>query len=798
MGKNIIMVIEFHKRLIPFSIFVLMFLPITNGQSLKLKLNGKVPFEQTLNSFPPKTFTKMASIPGLIDTAVPAIDQLESYYAGTYSPRYSWYKFEMIIPDSLRNSFAILKILKASYGTTIFINGLEAGNYMQCNTPIDCDLTPFIKWGETNELLVRLGDRKWLSKDAATGYDREKFSEIPGIWDDVFIEFSGPIKIHRLLTLPNCDSNTLKIKYQLENYANDVDRDMEYASINYTIDIHISDLEGNKITESIIYNGTSTCMQNSIDSVEFDISGLAFWQPESPNLYQVVATVTSYDFVFKNYGNKDAIASMKKPEWFGLKDVCVKKFGKRCFESQNGDFYLNGKRQHLYGSTITLNRFFEDKNRQNLPWDSTWVRQLLVNLPKSLGWNFFRVSLGLLPDFWYDIADENGILIQNEYAMWNLRGRESQYQKEYTDWIWSDGNHPSIVIWDALNEQKQEYIGRTLIPELKKLDPTRIWDLGYMKAEKGYALDMEEVHWYPLAHGWWVDNTWYKNHFSNIKLGSLSEKYEGLKDLYDATCPVIVNEFGWVWQSRDLMKSGIRTAGKFDYTNPYPKRRNYEYFERNGAQLYEDRDNFDHFLGNNPTSELREEFQAYVLAIESEVIRSCTKTDGMASFAYLSNDNGFTGDWFMNPISELRPHQSLLAQYHTCTPSAVFLDLNDTRYFDKAKFYLPKEKIKIDLMAINDLNEDVNGVVKVSLVDVYDKSMKVTEMNISLLPNEHKSVYFYLTLPSKAGGYMLLTEYTYSEKTRKQPQISRRYVRVGMNKDVNYPKFRFSNLGMKP
>ncbi|MCB0660652.1 MAG: hypothetical protein KDC04_06935, partial [Saprospiraceae bacterium] len=112
------MVVEFLKRLIPFSISVLMFLPISNGQSIKLKLNGKVPFEQTLNSFPPKTFTKIASIPGLIDTAVPAIDQLESYYTGTYSPKYSWYKFEMMIPDSRCNSFAILKILKASYGTT--------------------------------------------------------------------------------------------------------------------------------------------------------------------------------------------------------------------------------------------------------------------------------------------------------------------------------------------------------------------------------------------------------------------------------------------------------------------------------------------------------------------------------------------------------------------------------------------------------------------------------------------------------------------------------------------------------
>ena len=32
-------------------------------------------------------------------------------------------------------------------------------------------------------------------------------------------------------------------------------------------------------------------------------------------------------------------------------------------------------------------------------------------------------------------------------AEWN-----EQMDKEYTDWIWQDGSHPSIVIWDAMNE----------------------------------------------------------------------------------------------------------------------------------------------------------------------------------------------------------------------------------------------------------------------------------------------------------------------------------------------------------
>ena len=52
-------------------------------------------------------------------------------------------------------------------------------------------------------------------------------------------------------------------------------------------------------------------------------------------------------------------------------------------------------------------------------------------------------------------------------------GWDEQVRKEYTNWVWSDGNHPSIVIWDAINENWDSYIGNTLIPELKELDPTR-------------------------------------------------------------------------------------------------------------------------------------------------------------------------------------------------------------------------------------------------------------------------------------------------------------------------------------
>ena len=94
-----------------------------------------------------------------------------------------------------------------------------------------------------------------------------------------------------------------------------------------------------------------------------------------------------------------------------------------------------------------------------------------------------RVCVGIAPKLWYDIADESGLLLQNEWLYWQNHGWDEQVRAEYTDWVWADGSHPSIVIWDAINENWDPFIGNVLIPDLKKLDPTRVWDAGYMTSE---------------------------------------------------------------------------------------------------------------------------------------------------------------------------------------------------------------------------------------------------------------------------------------------------------------------------
>ena len=87
------------------------------------------------------------------------------------------------------------------------------------------------------------------------------------------------------------------------------------------------------------------------------------------------------------------------------------------FDPATGRAMLNGKPYFMRGSNITLYRFFEDGECGKLPWDEKWVR-LLHQRVKDMHWNCLRYCIGFPPEAWYDIADEAGILIDDEFPIW--------------------------------------------------------------------------------------------------------------------------------------------------------------------------------------------------------------------------------------------------------------------------------------------------------------------------------------------------------------------------------------------
>jgi beta-galactosidase len=756
-----------------------------------MNLNRVVEFEQTETAFPPQKFTRTIPVPGLIDLAIPKIEQYEAYFTGTQKPRYSWYKFVFNVPEKYRDKYAVLKILKSRYNTQVILNGHDCGTYMQCNTPVECDLTGFISFENANTLLIRVGERAWLPAASATGFDREKFTDIPGIWDDVFITFTGPVRVDKALALPDLANARLTAKIMLENNGKLVERNMEYSFIEYTLSAFVREKKsGNRVTDDFIKTGTIKCQQLQYLELEIPMSDPHPWSTDDPFLYETVISVTADEKFMDDYGNPESLKPPADYSWIGSSDEVALTFGMRDFKAVDRTFELNGEQFCLFGSNITLNRFFEDNDRGDLPWDREWVRKLFIDIPKSLGWNGFRICIGLLPDFWYDLADEYGILLQNEYPMWNLRGRDMQYKKEYTDWVWSNGNHPSIVIWDAMNEQKQDYIGNVVVPELRELDPTRIWDAGYMSAEDLDINEMDEIHWYPLGHGWWHTDEAVRSQRENFRFGNLFGKNASLGRAALNSSPMILNEYGWLWLNRDGIHSAIRTEGNFVSKDITPYGINYEYFEPDGSQLYAGRDIYDHYLGKEASPRERWDFQAYLLAIESETLRSTRIFAGMFSFVYLTDNGGYTGDWFKNPVKDLEPAPALLAQYHTHKRFAVFIDMEDGRYLKDPVPHEPGSQLNLNLFGVNDSNEKQEGQVEVKILDQYGEIISTQTLPVSIDPFWQTPIPVALKIPQKEGGYMLISELD-DGKVNSMKQVSRRYFIVGHTDPVLFPDYSY-------
>ena len=127
--------------------------------------------------------------------------------------------------------------------------------------------------------------------------------------------------------------------------------------------------------------------------VRLPIRHCRLWSPEDPFLYEL-ETSTGADTLRTRFGMRE----------FRL-------------DHETGRAMLNGRPYFLRGSNVTLYRFFEDPQCADRPWREDWVRRLHRAF-KGMHWNALRYCIGFPPESWYRIADEEGMLIQDEFPIW--------------------------------------------------------------------------------------------------------------------------------------------------------------------------------------------------------------------------------------------------------------------------------------------------------------------------------------------------------------------------------------------
>ncbi len=682
----------------------------------------------------PVAWNHKVPVPGLAHSAEPAfpqVDQFDSrmfiqnrisqdklpksalvYNAGVSRQERNWFWYRRTFKVSDTKSVAILRINKAQFGAAVWLNGVKIGDHLPCFTAATFNVSNAIRLGE-NELIVRVGAHPGvLPPFVSGGTDFEKIRWSPGIYDNVSLALSDNPAIESVQVAPKIADSSIVVQTALRNFGN------HPLSFSLMQQIHgwkataiVATLEPQRI---VLAPGERRVVLQKIK-----MTGARLWSPESPNLY-VLETATGGD-----------TASTR----FGMREFRFDTASKRA--------YLNDRVYFMRGSNITLHRFFEDPQSGTLPWDEAWVRKLLVEIPHQMHWNSFRFCIGPVPDQWLDIADEAGLLIQNEYFVWtghDWHGPENQVHfdtdemiREYTEWMRDNWNHPSVVIWDANNETWDPAFGEKIIPAVRGFDlSNRPWENSY-NPPVGPDDPVED---HPYEHQVMADGG---PPFSMTTLESPGAKAPGAASGH----ALILNEYGWLWLNRDGNPTELTK-------NLYPV-----------------------LLGKNSTPEERLVLNAYLLAGLTEYWRAYRQYAGVLHFVYLTSSDpaGYTSDHFRD-VRKLELHQEFRDYMSNAfAPVGVYLSFWQPSIEAASLQSLP-------IMLVNDEDRQVEGTLTLALENSRGERVANQTKKFTIASLGQNTTYDDFKFPSTTGDFLLRAIIEYHANGDSVSTQSRRYVKV--------------------
>jgi hypothetical protein len=171
------------------------------------------------------------------------------------------------------------------------------------------------------------------------------------------------------------------------------------------------------------------------------------------------------------------------------------------------------------------------------------------------------------------------------------------------------------------------------------------------------------------------------------------------------------------------------------------------------------------------------------MQLETEWLRSNPNIAGVLAFCYLANNYGYTGDWFAGNIKDLKPTATLDWFQHAFAPAATFINLTDERYVRMTQAHKPGSVLIFNLVGINNNLSISSGTVKIKLLDSKGKAVSEQSNTVKLPSFVRTNIPVSVTLPTQAGGYLLIAEFT---PENGKTVISRRYLKVGTTDNYSY------------
>ena len=669
-----------------------------------ISLNGQWDIEERLEDHDlPAQYHHQVKVPGLVDMATPEFDSVGFKYS-----KRNFYCYHRLfsIPEQLP-PLVFLKINKAVYGTKVFINGKEVGYNPFCFTPTLFSIRDFLRAGEENEIAIQVGAYLDNIPDSIhNGQDDEKIKYIAGIYDDVALIFTDYPFIENIQVVPDIRNQQVRVVAEIIS-----DTEVDGKSLVYEV---LEAKTGNRVIR-----GESPAINLKKDKNKYDfeipLKDCQLWSPENPFLYQLKLTTGS--------------------------DSRSVRFGMRTFrfDKEKKMAILNDEPYRMLGTNVCIYRFFEDPLRNDLPWTEAWVKKLHLRF-KEMNWNCIRYCIGFPPEIWYDIADETGLLIQDEYPLWGGDPNTKALVEEYTRWMRERWNHPCVVIWDAQNENTTDATGKA-INRVRKLDlSNRPWDNGFAPPQS--EDDCIESHPYLFIRytGLWdgyrrdstIEGGYMKNLFDTIRIPDNDPNERSPLESGRYNNPVIINEYAWLWVNRDGTPTTL-TDGVYKS-----------------------------LFGDQLTTEQRRLLYAENLGVMTEYWRCHRVSAAIMHFCGLGYSRstpprGQTSDNFIdieNLVYDPIFYKWIKPKF---APLCIMIDQWE-------KEYTAGMKLNVPVYVINDLSEEWNGPLTLSITAA-GQSVATVRKEIAVERIGKITERFEISMPDQPGNFKLVSELVYKSDT---------------------------------
>lgn len=357
-----------------------------------------------------------------------------------------WYQRKLDIPANWNDKHTLLHFGAVDYRAQVWVNGHLAGVHEGGNVPFSFDITPLLEKAD-NVITVRAedpptdrsiprGKQYWKPQSQGIFYTRTS-----GIWQPVWIESTGKDYL-RYAHVTADASGTATISAQLDHPPD--------SELTFSTEI----LEGS----TVVGKSEAKTSLDRADS-EIKINNVKPWSPSNPFLY---------DVRFKVMRGAEQLDEVQS--YIGFRTIAIK----------DNRVTINGQPIYL---KFLLDQGYWPESILTPPSEAAIQRD--IDIAVSMGFNGVRKHQKVEdPRFMY-WADKRGFLVSGEIANSYEFNEPSarRLTQEWTEAIERDFNHPSIIIWNAINESwgvpklsepKQQTFLKSLYFLTRTLDPSRL------------------------------------------------------------------------------------------------------------------------------------------------------------------------------------------------------------------------------------------------------------------------------------------------------------------------------------